>query len=293
MIYLKQAIFCGRSQDESSKEFVFWNGFAERENMRITDKKIDGGKSFDWGKTSSDYAKYRDIYPPEFYKKILNRGLCIHGQCVLDIGTGTGVLPRNMYRHGARWVGTDISENQIAYARMLSLGMDIEYHAIPAEQLDFPDHSFDVVTACQCFWYFDHEKIIPELYRMLKPNGRILVLYMAWLPQEDRIAHESEKLVLKYSPAWSGAGETMHPIWIPDCYEGRFELVYHEEYPLDVQFTRESWNGRMKACRGVGASLSLEEIISWEQAHKKLLSEIAPEKFSVRHYGAIAELRKI
>ena len=43
----------------------------------ITDKRIDGGKGFDWGKTSGDYAKYRDIYPPEFYRRILDAGLCI------------------------------------------------------------------------------------------------------------------------------------------------------------------------------------------------------------------------
>lgn len=67
---------------------------------------IDGGNPFDWGKTSRDYAKYRDIYPDIFYQKILERGLCKDGQTVLDIGTGTGVLPRNMYRFGAKWVGT-------------------------------------------------------------------------------------------------------------------------------------------------------------------------------------------
>lgn len=65
--------------------------------MIITDKNIDGGKSFDWGRVSSEYAKYRDIYPEEFYKKIVDRGLCVKGQCILDLGTGTGVLPRNMY----------------------------------------------------------------------------------------------------------------------------------------------------------------------------------------------------
>ena len=32
---------------------------------------IDDGKAFDWGKTSLDYAKYRDIYPEEFYQYIL------------------------------------------------------------------------------------------------------------------------------------------------------------------------------------------------------------------------------
>ena len=55
---------------------------------------IDDGKNFDWGKTSEDYAKYRDIYPDEFYQYILNLGLCKEGQKVLDIGTGAGVLLR-------------------------------------------------------------------------------------------------------------------------------------------------------------------------------------------------------
>lgn len=36
-------------------------------SMDITDKNIDGGKAFDWGKTSTDYAKFRDSYPQEFY----------------------------------------------------------------------------------------------------------------------------------------------------------------------------------------------------------------------------------
>ncbi len=31
--------------------------------MSITNQNIDGGKAFDWSKTSEDYAKYRDIYP--------------------------------------------------------------------------------------------------------------------------------------------------------------------------------------------------------------------------------------
>lgn len=259
--------------------------------MNITDKNIDGGKAFDWGKTSADYARFRDIYPREFYDKIVNRGLCINGQKILDVGTGTGVLPRNMYPYGAKWTGTDISKNQIEQAKILSKGMDIDYYSVSTENLDFPKESFDVITACQCFWYFNHEEIMPEFFRMLKPDGRILILYMAWLPFEDEIAGASEKLVLKYSPSWSGKGERVHPIFIPDCYQERFELVYHEEYPLKVHFTRESWNGRMKACRGIGVSLGEEEIRMWEREHVELLEKIAPVEFDILHYGAIAELK--
>lgn len=260
--------------------------------MFIKDKNIDGGKAFDWGRTSDDYAKYRDIYPQEFYDRILQRGLCTTGQKVLDVGTGTGVIPRNMYRYGAEWTGTDISENQIETAKKLSVGMNIEYYAMPTEKLDFPDNSFYVITACQCFWYFDHEKTMPDFYRMLKPDGRILVLYMAWLPYQDKTAGESEKLILKYNPEWSGAGETVHPIFIPDCYTKHFKLVYREEYPVKIHFTRESWNGRLKACRGIGASLSETEVNQWEQEHMKMLSETVPEEFDILHYCAIAELKK-
>lgn len=259
----------------------------------MINERIDSGKEFDWGRTSDDYARFRDIYPEEFYEHIVKRGLCVSGQSVLDIGTGTGVLPRSMLKYGAKWTATDISENQIEQAKRLSEGMNIDYHVMPAEALAFPDNSFDVITACQCFWYFDHERVCGELARILKSGGRLVFLVMEWLPFEDKIAGASEDLVLKYSPEWSGAGETLHPISLPDCYLKDFSFTFHEEYCLPVKFTRESWNGRMKACRGVGASLSPEEIAKWEAEHLSLLAEIAPAEFDIKHYAAITVLEKI
>ncbi len=47
--------------------------------MKIINRDIDSRKPFDWGKTSLDYAKFRDIYPKEFYQKIVDRKLCING----------------------------------------------------------------------------------------------------------------------------------------------------------------------------------------------------------------------
>ena len=148
--------------------------------MEIKDSRIDSGKAFDWGRTSKEYARYRDIYPKEFYQKILDRGLCVKGQKVLDLGTGTGVLPRNMYQYGASWTGTDISPEQIEQAGLLAAAADmkIDFLAVPAEKIDFPKESFDVITACQCFWYFDHEKVMPKLSELLKPDGKLLILYM-------------------------------------------------------------------------------------------------------------------
>lgn len=261
--------------------------------MNITDKRIDKGKAFDWGRVSSEYAKFRDIYPDEFYQKLVDLDLCVKGQYVLDVGTGTGVLPRYMYKYGAKFIGTDISINQIEYAKMMSKksNQNIEYFVSSAEDIHFPQNTFDVITACQCFFYFDFDKVMPSFAKMLKPNGKLVVLYMAWLPFEDRIAGASEDLILKYNSDWTGAGEIKHSIEIPDCAFKFFNIVYSEEYDLFVPFTRKTWNGRVKACRGVGASLSEHQIENWEKEHKKLLDDIAPEEFKIKHYGAIKVLQ--
>ncbi len=252
---------------------------------------IDKGNAFDWGKTSEDYAKYRDIYPDEFYQKILERELCKDGQRVLDIGTGTGVLPRNMYKYGANWIGTDISENQIEQAKILAEkeNMQIEFYSCPAEKIDYPDDTFDVVTACQCIWYPDHKILAPKLSKIIKKGGKFLILYMAWLPYEDEIAGKSEEVILKCNPDWSGAGEIRKPMFVPDEYNEFFDITYREEFDIKIPFTRESWHGRMRACRGVAATMSEKTLSLWDKEHKEMLEEY-PESFEILHYIAMAEL---
>lgn len=262
---------------------------------------IDNGRPFDWGKASKDYAKYRDIYPEEFYQRILDLGLCSKGQKVLDLGTGTGVLPRNMYKYGADFVGADISENQIEQAIKLSQesGMNIKYITASAENIDFPDESFDVITACQCFMYFDKAVVLPVIHKLLKPNGHLCILFMSWLPFESEIASKSEELILKYNPDWNGAHynpdknkqRDINNI-TPDWCNGLFEAEHRFGYDINVTFTRESWNGRMKACRGMGASsLSEAQIAAWEKEHTEYLKTVS-ETFDIPHWVTVLNLKK-
>lgn len=260
----------------------------------MQDKKIDSGRAFDWGRASADYAKYRDIYPKEFYQKLLDIGMCIEGQKVLDIGTGTGVLPRHLYPYGAHFTGIDIAKEQIEQAIALAKNghMKIDFHCTSAEASSFPNSTFDAVTACQCFTYFDHSTLALRVSDMLKPGGRFAVLYMAWLPFEDKIAGASEELVLKYNPVWTGCREERHLISIPSVYNQYFTIEQQDIFDVKVPFTRESWNGRMKACRGIEASLPKEEVARFDTEHRQLLEKIAPEEFEVLHYAAITTLQK-
>ncbi len=262
--------------------------------MEITNAAVDHGNPFDWGRTSEEYAKYRDIYPKAFYEKLSELSLGVKGQKALDIGTGTGVIPRNMYGYGADWTGVDLSENQIAYANKLSreAGLDISYQAVAAEDMDFPEECFDVVTACQCFGYFDQDIILPKIHRMLKEGGHFAVLFMAWLPDESEIARTSEELVLKYNPSWTGAHMTRYSLDVPPWCGDLFEPVHMLTFDQPVAFTRESWHGRIKVCRGIGASsLSREEIAAWEKEHVAYLQTV-PESFDIIHFVSILDVKK-
>ena len=255
---------------------------------------IDHGRPFDFGRVSSDYAKYRDIYPQELYRRLRALEIGCQGQSVLDLGTGTGVLPRNLAPYGARFVGIDLSAEQIRQAELLSRssGGNIRYLTGSAEEISFPDTVFDAVTACQCFFYFDHTRLAPKLFRILKPEGKLAIIYMAWLPFEDKIAGASEQLVLRYHPDWTGGGEIRHPIEVDSCYKRFFTCENECVFDVSVPFTRESWAGRIRACRGIGASLSPEQVQEFDSEHKQLLRDIAPEQFSILHYCAVTVLKK-
>ena len=262
--------------------------------MEIRIKEFDNGNPWDFGKTSEDYAKFRDIYPKAFYEKLVELKIGVAGQNVLDLGTGTGVLPRNMYNYGATWTGTDISENQIKFARELSeaAGMKINYKVSSSEELDFPQKTFDVVTACQCFPYFDKNVILPKVNKWLKTGGHFAILYMSWLPAESEIAAKSEELVLKYNPEWNGAGHKRYTVTEPEWSREYFDLENAIGFDLPVTFTRETWNGRIKTCRGIGASkLNAEQIAAWEKEHLAYLQTV-PEVFDIPHYATILNLRK-
>lgn len=238
---------------------------------------IDNNKSFDFGKTSEFYAKYRDIYPKELYDKLYDLGVGKSGTKWLDLGTGTGVVPRAMAHYGADITALDIAENQINEAKKLSHNIpNIKYIVSSAECAHFENNTFDTITACQCFWYFNPKLIVPEIKRIIKNKGIFVKVYMGWV-KGDKIADLSQALVKKINPSWTSGAPS-----VADLKTHYFNNPIKDTFEADIQFTRESWHGRMLSCRGVLGSMNEESLQMFEKEHKKLMQNL-PNEFTVKH----------
>lgn len=247
-------------------------------------KNIDNGNSFDFGKTSAEYARYRDIYPKLMYEKLTALGVGTDGSNWLDIGTGTGVIPLNLYSNGANITGIDISAEQIKTAKKSAAEKhigNVNFIVSPAEATPFADNSFDCITAAQCFWYFDKDKAITEIKRIIRHGGTFIKIYMSYT-LDDEIAKKSHELV-----------KTMNRNWTPgasgakDIYNHPFENGNIDIFECYLPFTRESWHGRMLACRGTMASMDKKTLAEWNEQHNKLLLNY-PETFEIKHKVYIA-----
>jgi len=99
---------------------------------------------------------------------------------ILDIGCGTGKLLSRMSRRGigslGKLVGVDISENMIQVAKKKTED-NIEYLVCNSSDLPFRDNYFDIVVNSVSFHhYFEQEKTLKEMNRVLKTQGK---LYLA------------------------------------------------------------------------------------------------------------------
>lgn len=89
-----------------------------------------------------------------------------------------------------------------------------------------------------------------------------------------------------------GGGWKRNRVTMPDWAEPYFALEDTLGFDIPVSFTRKTWNGRIKSCRGIGASsLSAQEIAAWEKEHLTYLATV-PETFDIPHWVTILNLRK-
>lgn len=239
----------------------------------------------DFGRTASDYGRHRAGFPDSFFERVSDHGIGLPGQRVLDLGTGT--LARGFVRRGCEATGLDPSEELMREAARLDgeAGISVRYVVGKAEKTDFPDDSFDVVTAGQCWHWFDRALAAEEARRVLEPGGRFIIAHFDWLPLSGNVVEATERLIERHNPGWGmGGGTGMYPAWLTDVAVAGFEGIETFSFDLDVPYSREAWRGRIRASAGVAASLPEDEVRRFDSRLASLLAASFPEDpFGVPH----------
>ncbi len=98
------------------------------------------------------------------------------GASLLDVACGSGQVALVAAQRGARVTGVDIASNLIeaARGRAVAAGIDARFDEGDAENLPYPDASFDVVTTLYGAMFAPRpERVAAELVRVCRPGGRI------------------------------------------------------------------------------------------------------------------------
>lgn len=184
----------------------------------MNENKFDGkGKIYD---------RYRPRYSDAFIEYIYGELGTTSNSVIADIGSGTGILTKQLLDRGSRVLGVEPNADMRGTAeRYLAAYDKFVSVAAPAENTGLEDRSVDLVTVAQAFHWFDKEKFKAECRRILKPNGRVVLV---WNDRDEScdIVKANKDVNRKYCPQFKGFSGGLYE----QDFEGVLNAFFDGEY---------------------------------------------------------------
>ena len=144
----------------------------------------DGRKerSLSFGSQAAAYERGRPSYPPAAVDWLLAPEAGSPVRDVLDLGAGTGKLTTRLVERGLDVVAVDPIAELLDVLRTTL--PDTPALLGTAEQIPLPDNSVDAVLVAQAWHWFDPDRAVAEVVRVLRPGGRLGLL---WNVRDERL----------------------------------------------------------------------------------------------------------
>lgn len=195
---------------------------------------------------SSSYAFSRPKYAEQFIQYLKNSiGFGIDS-IVADIGSGTGILSSQLLDIGCTVIAVEPNEDMRNTAEKL-LGGNEKFISVKgsAENTALEDDSVDFITAAQAFHWFDHKKFKDECKRILKPGGKVILVWNSRV-LSNKMIKENAEICRKYCPGFTGFSGGIKNMDSAVTYF--FETKYEKKIIRnDLKFTKEKFIERLKS----------------------------------------------
>jgi SAM-dependent methyltransferase len=213
--------------------------------------KEERARSF--GAVATDYDRLRPSPPASALDWVVPGG----SQVVVDLGAGTGLLTRALLAHGVPRVIAVEPDPQMR--AVLSAGSpDVDVLDGTAEAVPVADGSADAVIAASAWHWFDQERAVPEIVRVLRGGGRLGVLWTSRDRELDWV--RSLDLAPDESPV-DGAEEDLHR-W------RREVAAEHDHRFTNVARTTFPFSRRMRIDDVVAMVATYSRVITAEPAYR-------------------------
>jgi SAM-dependent methyltransferase len=150
--------------------------------------RIDPVAAAGFGRAAEVYERARPSYPPGAIDWLLARTGVGEGDTIVDLGAGTGKLTRLLAPSGARVIAIEPIPEMRA---LIGVGETLDG---TAEAIPLADGSAALVTVAQAFHWFDLDRALPEIHRVLRPGGA-LALVWNMRDLEDPVQRRVEELL--------------------------------------------------------------------------------------------------
>ena len=188
----------------------------------------------------SVYAKGRPGYPNVIFEYLRSTGVIDKCKTVADFGSGTGIfsLQISQFADVVYAIEPNDDMRQIAEREFCNHSNIVSVNAT-AENSLLADKSVDLITVAQAFHWFDRSAFKNECQRILKPGGKV---FLVWNDRDtsNDIIIENFAVNKKYCPNFKGSsnGINFSKEGFADFFDGDFEII---EFENSIRYTKNKF----------------------------------------------------
>lgn len=214
------------------------------------------------------YTYGRPEYSLEFIEKLYDKYSFTTDSVIADIGSGTGKFSKQLLQKGSTVFGVEPNDSMRMAAEKEFCG-NFNFISVKGDAVhtNLKDNSVDFITTAQAFHWFDIDKFKIECARILKPGGKILLIWNV-RDMDSPVNRESYKVFEKYCPAFRGfsGGIRRDDERIERFFDGKYQRISYSNplYYDKERFIKRSLSGSYSLKKGDVAfdkyCFALEEI---------------------------------